>query len=174
MKGDTVAEETLLTPASASPVAVRELVAPTRIEIERLAVIFDHYRVHYGEAADPSRTASWLASHLAGGITAFVAHDDGEFIGFALVMDVPASQRLGHFWQIRDLFVVPTQRRIGVGRSLLEFIRAAAISAGASRLALQTETDNTSALRLYEGLGFTSVDGYRSLSLPLETRGQES
>jgi hypothetical protein len=44
----------------------------------------------------------------------------------------------------------------------------AAISAGALRLVLQTEADNTSALRLYAESGYTTLEGYRSLTLPLK------
>jgi ribosomal protein S18 acetylase RimI-like enzyme len=82
-------------------------------------------------------------------------------------VEVPASLRLGHFWQIRDLFVVPHKRRLGVGRALLDSVQAAAIAAGASRLVLQTENDNEPALRLYTESGYTMVEGYRSLTLPL-------
>jgi ribosomal protein S18 acetylase RimI-like enzyme len=149
--------------------SVRALAAPTRIEIERLAAIFDRYRAHYGEVADAARTASWLEENLGSGrLEAFVAEDGGELIGFAITMTVPASLRLGHFWQIRDLFVVPTRRRRGVGRALLDRIRAAATSAGASRVVLQTEADNAPALRLYAESGYTTVEGYRSLALELK------
>jgi GNAT superfamily N-acetyltransferase len=82
-------------------------------------------------------------------------------------MTVPASLRLGHFWQIRDLFVLPAHRRLGVGRTLLDLIRAAAIRAGALRLVVQTEADNTPALRLYAVSGYTAVEDYCSLTLPL-------
>jgi ribosomal protein S18 acetylase RimI-like enzyme len=148
--------------------AVRALAAPTRAEIEQLAAAFDRYRVHYGEAADVARTADWLEANIAGGRSeAFVAEEDGEVVGFAIATDVPASLRLGHFWQIRDLFVVPGHRRRGIGRALLDHVQAAAAAAGAARLVLQTEADNTPALRLYAECGYTAVDGYRSLSLPL-------
>jgi ribosomal protein S18 acetylase RimI-like enzyme len=80
---------------------------------------------------------------------------------------VPASLRLGHFWQIRDLFVLPNRRRVGVGRALLDSIRAAAIAAGALRIVLQTEADNIPALRLYAETGYAVVKGYCSLTLPL-------
>jgi len=82
-------------------------------------------------------------------------------------MEVPASLRLAHFWQIRDLFVLPTHRRLGVGRALLASVRAAAIASGALRLDLQTEDDNDPALRLYADSDYTPIDGYRSLTLPL-------
>jgi len=163
-----VMNETSQTPASRGSVDVRALSAPTRAEIDQLAEIFDRYRVYYGEAADASRTASWLEEKISSGLLgAFVAEDKCAFVGFAITMTVPASLRLGHFWQIRDLFVLPNHRRLGVGRTLLDFIRAAAIRAGALRLVLQTEADNTPALRLYAESGYTAVEGYLSLTLPL-------
>ena len=155
-------------PASGGPVSVRTLTAPTRREIEELAEIFEQYRVHYGEAPDASRSATWLERNLnSTRFRAFVAEDKGQFVGFATTMEVPASLRLGHFWQIRDLFVLPDQRRLGVGRALLDSIRAAAIAAGVLRLVLQTEDDNEPAHRLYAESGYTLVEGYRSLTLPL-------
>lgn len=147
---------------------VRTLTAPTRAEIEQLAAIFDLYRTHYGETAGAQQTASWLEANIGSGrLEAFVAEDDGEVIGFATAMAVPASLRLGRFWQIRDLFVVPGHRGLGVGGMLLDAVRAAATSAGALRLVLQTEADNAPALRLYAERGYAVVEGYRSLELPL-------
>ncbi len=150
-------------------VPVRALAAPTRSEIEALAEIFDRYRTHYGEASDAFRAASWLEENLsASRLRAFVAEDSARFVGFAITLDAPASLRLAHFWQIRDLFVRPTHRRLGVGRALLESVRAAAIAAGALRLVVQTEDDNDPALRLYADSGYAQIEGYRSLVLPLD------
>src|SRR5262249_33192721 len=150
------------------PVSVRTLTAPTPSEIEALGEIFDQYRVHYGEPPDVARSARWLEQNLSTGrLTAFVAEDRARCVGFAVTMEVPASLRLAHFWQIRDLFVPPTPRRVGVGRALLAAVRAAAIASGALRLVLQTEEDNDAVLRLYTDSGYTPISGYRSLMLPL-------
>jgi ribosomal protein S18 acetylase RimI-like enzyme len=89
-------------------------------------------------------------------------------------VDVPASLRLGHFWQIRDLFVLPNHRRLGVGRTLLDSIQAAAIATDALRIVLQTEADNAPALRLYADSGYSAVEGYCSLTLPLTPDLRES
>jgi GNAT superfamily N-acetyltransferase len=160
--------ETSQPSASNSSVQVRALIAPSRVEIKQLTEIFDRYRIHYGEAADASQTASWLEGDLGDGrFRAFVGEDNGEFVGFATTMTIPASLRLGHFWQVRDLFVLPSHRRLGIGRALLDFIRAAATRAGALRLVSQTEADNTTALLLYAESGYTTVEGYCSLTLPL-------
>ena len=149
-------------------VSIRPLAAPTRKEIEALAEIFDQYRAHYGEPSDTSRSASWLVENLSTcHLRAFIAEDSGTFVGFAITMDVPASLRLAHFWQIKDLFVVSTHRRLGIGRALLASVRAAAIESGALRLALQTEDDNHPALRCYADSDYALVKGYCSLMLPL-------
>jgi GNAT superfamily N-acetyltransferase len=158
-------------PSSGAPddlVSVRALVVPTYREIEALAEIFNQYRAHYGEASDASRSASWLDENLSTSrLRVFVAEDSARFIGFAITTDVPASLRLAHFWQIRDLFVLPTHRRLGVGRALLASVRAAAIASGTLRLVVQTEDNNDPALRLYADGGYAQVKGYCSLMLPL-------
>jgi GNAT superfamily N-acetyltransferase len=149
-------------------VSVRAIAAPARGELEALAEIFDHYRAHYGEAPDASGSGYWLDENLGTSrLRVFVAEESGRLVGFAITMDVPASLRLGHFWQIRDLFVLPTHRRLGVGRALLASVRTAAIASGALRLVVQTEDDNDPALHLYADSGYTLIKGYCSLMLPL-------
>jgi GNAT superfamily N-acetyltransferase len=155
-------------PAPDDVVSVRTLAAPTRREIEALGEIFDQYRAHYGEASDASRSASWLDENLsAGRLRVFVAENGGRFVGFAITMELPGSLRLAHYWQIRDLFVLPMHRRLGVGRALLASVRAAAIASSALRLVVQTEDDNDPALRLYADSGYAPIKGYCSLVLPL-------
>ncbi len=152
-----------------SEVQVRSLDTPTEAEIVALADIFDAYRAHYREEIEPGASATWLAEQLGSGrLTAFIAVLDGPLLGFATTLDMPASLRLGHYWQIRDLFVVTDRRRLGIGRALLTAIRESATSAGALRLSVQTERDNAAARHLYEVSGFAPVDGYVGLSLPLE------
>jgi GNAT superfamily N-acetyltransferase len=167
----TVSQNIDLSPIAANDrVSVRPLAAPARSELGALAEIFDQYRAHYGEASDLSRSASWLDENLsANRLRMFVAEDSRRFVGFAITMEVPASLRLGNFWQIRDLFVLPTHRRLGVGRALLASIRTAANASGALRLVLQTEDENDPALRVYADSGYIPVEGYRSLMLPLGT-----
>jgi GNAT superfamily N-acetyltransferase len=152
----------------ATDVVVRSLKAPVEAEITELAGVFDEYRAHYGEVIQAGESARWLEDNLGRGrLTAFIAEIDGKLIGFASTMDVPASLRLGHYWQIRDLFVVPGRRRLGVARLLLDHIRISATAAGALRVAVQTEDDNAVALRLYDESGFAQVEGYLGLTLLL-------
>ena len=120
----------------------------------------------------PDRGPGWTRTSTRAACGAFVAEDGGRLVGFAITMEVPASLRLARLWQIRDLFVLPTHRRLGVARALLASVRAAATASGALRLVVQTEEDNVPALRLYADSGYGPISGYRSLMLPTgpETR----
>jgi ribosomal protein S18 acetylase RimI-like enzyme len=89
----------------------------------------------------------------------------------ALVASTPASLRLGHLWQLRDLYVADRHRRHGVGRALLARVRDAAAADGALRVSLTTEADNIAALSLYRQFGFEPVDGYLSMSLKTKISG---
>jgi GNAT superfamily N-acetyltransferase len=133
-----------------------------------LVALFDRYRVHYGQAADPDRSRDWLAAATTTGpMRAFLARVDGTAAGLCLVVACPASLTLGEFWMVRDLYVEPRWRRAGVARGLLDAVSAAALERGALRLSLQTEEDNADALRLYERYGFGPVTGLRHLTLDL-------
>ena len=161
--------------APADSVSVRALAAPTSREVEALAEIFDQYRAHYGERRGASRSVSWLDENLSTGrLRAFVAEESGRLVGFAITTEIPASLRLSHFWQIRDLFVLPRYRRRRVGRTLLASVRAAAIASGALRVVVQTEEDNDAALRLYTDSGYCLSSGYCSLMLPIGPEALES
>jgi len=150
-------------------VSVRSLTAPSSTEVTALAELFDLYRVHYGQSPDATGSAGWLEQNLRSGcMKAFVAEDNGRFVGFALIVEIPASLRLAHFWQVRDLFVMPVNRRQGVGHALLDTVRAAATASGAPRLALQTEEQNEAALALYTSSGYIPLSGYRTLVLPID------
>lgn len=130
-----------------------------------VARLFDEYREHYGERPDLAGSQAWLRRHLdSGTLRAFLANRGDEAAGLALVAPIPASQRLGHFWQLRDLFVAPRHRRLGVGEALLCAVHDAALADGAARLSLATESDNAAALALYAKAGFEPVTGYVSMS----------
>ena len=133
-----------------------------------LVPLFEAYREHYGQPRDAARATAWLESWLAGGrLRGFLARVDGEPAGMTTVAPMPASLRLGGFWQVRDLYVAEPYRRQGVAAALLTRVREEAAAAGALRVSLSTESGNVAALAVYEGLGFERIDGYTSLAIPL-------
>ncbi|MFF5172163.1 GNAT family N-acetyltransferase [Micromonospora sp. NPDC000089] len=146
---------------------------PAHPLLDRVAALFDDYRVHYGLPTSPARTRTWLGDQLAQHrLTAAAAVRADEVCGFVTVVVMPASLMLGTAWSIRDLYVAPRHRRAGVANALLRHTIEAARAAGALRVSLQTESDNHSALRLYAEVGFQPVTGLELLNLdptPSET-----
>jgi GNAT superfamily N-acetyltransferase len=134
-----------------------------------MVALFESYRGHYGQPTNLVESRNWLHLQLASrGLRGYLARRDGEPAGMALVASTAASLRLGHSWQLRDLYVAERHRRQGVGHALVAHVRDAAVADGALRLSLTTEADNVSSLALYRDLGFKPVSGYTSLSLQTE------
>jgi ribosomal protein S18 acetylase RimI-like enzyme len=143
-------------------------VTPGSVLTARAAALFDEYRVHYGRTPDPERSAAWLSQQLDGrGLRLFLAIGElpDQPIGLVSVLEMPASLRLGVFWSIRDLYVPPAHRRGGVARALLDHVIDSARAAGALRVSLQTEPDNTAAQKLYAAAGFRPIHDLDLLSL---------
>jgi len=134
--------------------------------VDDLASLFELYRVHYGQSPAPAATQAWVGEMArSGDLWFYGAYHGPRMVGFAAIHQVPASLRLGRFWQLRDLFADPGMRRQGIARRLVETIRQAATDAGALRLSLQTEPDNAAALALYRQCGFTINADLTTLSL---------
>jgi len=58
-----------------------------------------------------------------------------------------------------ELYVVPERRGEGLGRALLDAAIEVARQGGAGRMELNTSTDDTAAIGLYESSGFTNREG---------------
>jgi GNAT superfamily N-acetyltransferase len=146
---------------------------PSESLFEPVCELFDAYRAHFGEPRDPDATRRWLRAQVsqqrlrvAVAVGAKQA-GGGQVRGFITTVAVPASLTLGTAWLVRDLFVARRHRGLGVARALLAETVGAARADGAYRLSLQTETDNTAALRLYTEAGFRPAAGLELMNLIL-------
>ncbi len=80
----------------------------------------------------------------------YIADIDGVTVGFAgmwLILDEMTVNRLA---------VCPSDRRNGIGRLLLAHLIDEAVRLGATAATLEVRTTNTSAIMLYEKMGFVS------------------
>ncbi|MCA2221429.1 GNAT family N-acetyltransferase [Nonomuraea aurantiaca] len=108
----------------------------------------------------------------AAGLPGYLAFDGDELAGL-----VTYTSKDGTVEIITVDAVIPGR---GVGKALLDAVRAAAAERGAARLRLVTTNDNTHALRFYQRYGFDlvalhrhGVDAARRLKpdIPLESDG---
>ncbi len=85
----------------------------------------------------------------------------GVFGHLAWQDEIPAgfvvARNLGGEAEILTLGVLPGMRRRGVGRALIDLLRAEAVRQGISSLVLEVAADNEAARRLYGAVGFIRV-----------------
>jgi ribosomal protein S18 acetylase RimI-like enzyme len=149
-------------------------IACTHPAFDQVAALFDDYRVHYGRPSSPEMTRCWLHDQLVQHrISAAAAVRAGHVCGFITATIMPASLMLGTAWSVRDLYVAPRHRRSGIANALLRHIIHNARAAGARRVSLQTETDNSPALTLYTDAGFRPITGLEILNLNLDLTPQD-
>ena len=83
-----------------------------------------------------------------------LAECGGKVVGQTMITYEWSDWRSGIFWWIQSVYVLPSYRRIGVFRSLFEYIKRMAESASnVCGLRLYVDKNNQTAKQAYESLG---------------------
>jgi ribosomal protein S18 acetylase RimI-like enzyme len=134
--------------------------------VESIAPLFDLYRQFYRQDPAPSACEAYLRERLLNGESVvFAARSGGEIVGFTQLYPAFCSVAMRPYFQLYDLFVVPSARREGVASSLMEHAREFGKASGADRLQLETAIDNHSAQALYEGLGWARDEAFHTYAI---------
>ena len=132
-----------------------EIVQATPADVEAVAPLFDAYRQFYKKPPNEEAARRFLFARLSKGESVlFIARRTEEAVGFVHLYPVFSSTNLTRQWILNDLYVTPAARRMGVGDALMNRARQFAEATQADGLALETASDNHTAQRLYEKLGW--------------------
>lgn len=82
-----------------------------------------------------------------------------QLVGFAAFSYLWPAAGLTRSLFLKELYVVESERRTGVGRQLMEAIFAIAVKQGCSRVEWQTEAINAAARAFYSYLGGQELEG---------------
>ncbi len=112
----------------------------------------DFYRV---EPTDERLRAlvSALIDNPYDGLQLIARDNDGTPLGFATIYWTWQTLYAARVGVLNDLFVIPASRGSGAGRALIERCREVCRERGAEKLVWETALDNTTAQRLYDGIG---------------------
>ncbi len=127
-----------------------------RDDLDRIATLFDAYRVFYGQRSDPPSAHAFIAERLRDedSLITLAVDETDSALGFAQAYPFLSSVAMRPIWVLNDLYVCTDHRRKGVGRALLEDMVARGRKAEIARLVLETAHDNAVAQRLYESCGW--------------------
>ncbi|WP_028558773.1 GNAT family N-acetyltransferase [Paenibacillus pinihumi] len=129
----------------------------TTADAAAVAVLFDQYRIFYGQQTDIAGAEAYLQERLERGESViFVAWDGetGQAAGFTQLYPTFSSISMQASWILNDLYVPEAFRQRGIARQLMNTAKHFAASTGAKGLALSTGINNNTAQRLYESLGY--------------------
>ena len=133
----------------------KELVRELWVEFEAELGGPDYLRESWEEAwSDLSQT-------VRNGV-ALIAEEDGAAVGFVFCVLGDTGRKTAH---VTDIYVRPAARNKGIGRALLAGILEPARAAGLEHASLEVLMRNSDARRLYERLGFTSMDVFMAAPL---------
>jgi len=136
--------------------------------------LFDAYRQFYKQKSDLAAARRFLSERLKKDQSVIFLALDGvgrskNAIGFTQLYPSFSSSSMRRLWILNDLFVVPGVRKQGVGEALMERARQLAVQTKADGLTLETATDNYTAQRLYEKLGYKKDEVYFRYNLALSS-----
>lgn len=135
-------------------------VRPARAEdCEEIARLLHDFNTEFGEPTPGVEALSGYSRRLLeqGEMTVLLAGDGPD--GLALLRFRPSVWTGGLEAHLQELYVVPSLRGRGIGRTLLETAIATAREAGADGIDLNTGETDTAARALYESMGFTNREG---------------
>ena len=96
---------------------------------------------------------SALIADPSEGLQLIARDSDGTPLGFATIYWTWQTLYAARVGVLNDLFVTPASRGSGAGRALIERCRELCRERGAEKLVWETALDNTTAQRLYDGIG---------------------
>ena len=123
------------------------------------------YKEHQGEIIEASKlTQSWLGLQGDQSVNEILEGYPSKFIELKIANKAVAVGRLSiaDGWGILTrIFVAEDKRRMGFGIAIVSEMARSAVAVGCNKLALQVNSDNYEAVKLYEKMGFKVHHTYR-------------
>ena len=138
-------------------------------DINLLSVLFDQYRIFYGQSSDIPGAKQFLTNRMERNESkVFVAFLDGKMIGFTQLYPVFSSVGMKRAWILNDLFVSEETRGSGAADALLKAAQDMGAETSSRWLMLQTATTNHRAQKVYERNGWVKDEDYFSYCFRIE------
>ena len=124
-------------------------------DLEKLAPLFDAYRVFYKKESHLQAAIEFLKERLTNQESViFIVYDDEKAVGFTQLYPLFSSVNMAPIWLLNDLFVNSAYRGKKIGKQLLEAAQNHCKATNAKGVSLETEKSNVIGNKLYPTMGF--------------------
>ncbi|MEJ7767994.1 MAG: GNAT family N-acetyltransferase [Chitinophagaceae bacterium] len=128
-------------------------------DIDQLSVLFDLYRLFYGQASDVEGCRQFLTDRLTlNQSVVLIAIKEERIVGLIQFYPLFSSVGLQKTWLLNDVYVHEKERKQGIGKMLLNAAKVLGKETGAGWLLLQTANDNYIAQIVYEKNGWERME----------------
>jgi ribosomal protein S18 acetylase RimI-like enzyme len=136
-------------------------------DVPEVAELFDLYRQFYEQPPNPEVARKFITDRLTKreSVIILAVCDQNGPVGFCQLYSIFCSIQAMPIYSLSDLFVMPTARKAGVGRMLLEAAKFRAEADGKAHMELTTAKTNHAAQSLYESLGWVRDSVYFAYSI---------
>ena len=130
-------------------------------DINKLAILFNDYRVFYRKEENKEKAKVFLSERINNNDSKiFVAESETqELTGFVQLYPLFSSTRMEKLWLLNDLFVNPDFRNKGISVGLIEMAKELVKETKACGMFLETEKTNIVGNNLYPKTGFALNEG---------------
>jgi ribosomal protein S18 acetylase RimI-like enzyme len=128
----------------------------TLIDVNKLAVLFDNYRIFYKMESNINDSEKFLADRIQNKESEiFVAENENfEFTGFVQLYPIFSSTRMKKLWLLNDLYIDENFRGKGISELLMNEAKKLCKETNACGLMLETAKNNEIGNNLYKKTGF--------------------
>ncbi len=128
-------------------------------EANLVTELFNQYRIFYKQEPNIALAQKFIETRLTKDesviFAAVIQSEDKTIpVGFTQLYPLYSSVRAVKNWILNDLYVMNKYRKKGIGEKLIKTAMGFAKENGALFIQLETSTDNYTAQKLYETIGF--------------------
>ncbi|HZG23733.1 MAG TPA: GNAT family N-acetyltransferase [Chitinophagaceae bacterium] len=129
-------------------------------DIDKLAPLFDLYRMFYRQTSDVEGCKHFLTERLTQNqsVILIATDEEDDIVGFIQFYPLFSSVGLQKTWLLNDVYVREKKRKRGIGKTLLNAAKLFGKETGAAWLLLQTANDNYIAQIVYEKNGWERME----------------
>lgn len=139
--------------------------------LDLLTPMFVKYREFYGQLPYPDSSRSFLEKRLQRDESviylALPDDDDNKLLGFCQLYPSYSSLSLKRVWILNDIYVAEDSRRMLVADHLMREAKKMAKDTNAVRMRVSTRSNNDTAHKTYESIGFREDTEFKSYILPI-------
>lgn len=147
------------------------IIKATLEHLDLLAPLFVKYREFYGELPYPDSSRAFLKKRLERDESviylALADDDDKKLMGFCQLYPSFSSLSLKRVWILNDIYVAEDSRRMLVADHLMREAKKMAKETQAVRMRVSTSSDNETAKKTYESMGFRKDAEFDNYVLPI-------